>query len=227
MKNLIFLCFTMVQIFAAGISPAAQAGMRCASVLREVERVKIADDEVALFAYGSLINIQSLEKTLKRPYKGPIVTIRLKGWSRRWDVVLPNEGWYYKQTSEGPVYPKNLLYLNVAKEPGKAVNGILIVIKKTELEKMDRREVIYDRVDVSQQLQGVEVEGGAVYTYSGKPEFIVPRNLQFPEVGLRRSYLNVVQSSLAGHEPDFQDDFHSSTMPFTPEAVFDDVSAPD
>ena len=36
-------------------------------------QIILNDDECAIFGYGSLVNIQSMEKTLKHKYIGPII----------------------------------------------------------------------------------------------------------------------------------------------------------
>ena len=51
-------------------------------------------DEVALFGYGSLLSVASLEQTLQRRYDGPLVACSVEGWRRTWNVAMPNQTFY-------------------------------------------------------------------------------------------------------------------------------------
>ncbi|MBC7372146.1 MAG: gamma-glutamylcyclotransferase [Bdellovibrionaceae bacterium] len=217
----------LLGLFAFQSAVTANANVRCGSLFQDAVALHLKADEVAIFGYGSLLNIQSVERTLGRPYTQAIRSVRLVNWSRQWDIVMPNLHYFSLKTPEGDFFPKNILYLNVRPQEGKSVNGIVIIIKKTELEKMNVREFIYDAVDITNQLPGLQVEGGKIYVYQGKPEFIVPEGSGLPHVGLRESYLRMVEHGMSGHPEDFQMEFAPTTLRGAPKnAIFKDVAHP-
>src|SRR5262245_34524139 len=94
--------------------------------------IRLGQGEAALFGYGSLLSIPSLESTLGRKYTGPFVPSRLAGWRRQWDAALPNTS-FYTDTPQGRLYPDWILYLNVRREPGSVMNGMVFIVNPAEL----------------------------------------------------------------------------------------------
>src|SRR5882724_10502450 len=108
---------------------------------------------MAVFAYGSLVNPTSFERTLGREPAAPLPA-RLSGWQRRWSIVrdnLASEKTFARHPS-GEL-PRWVIGLNLEpdEEAGEelAPNGALIEISEAELERLDVRELRYDRVDVT------------------------------------------------------------------------------
>jgi hypothetical protein len=107
---------------------------------------------LAVFGYGSLVSPQSFEQTLGRRPEN-LVPARLPGWRRRWSIARDNlsaeKTFARKDTGELPPW---IVGLNLERaggaEPGPAPNGALIEIDETELERLDLREMRYDRFEV-------------------------------------------------------------------------------
>jgi hypothetical protein len=129
----------------------------------------------AVFAYGSLVAPDSLERTLGRAVR-PGSPATLRGWRRRWSQCRDNMRVEKTFAIEpGGEVPPFVLGLNV--EPGdgsdEAPNGALIELDPADLERLDARELRYDRVEVSGNLdegQGFE----RVWTYTAKAEHHAP-----------------------------------------------------
>jgi cation transport regulator ChaC len=128
---------------------------------------------LAVFAYGSLVHPSSFERTLGREPEA-LAPGRLRGWRRRWSLLrdnLASEKTFARHP--GGELPRWVLGLNL--EPGEqaddemAPNGALIEINEAELERLDVRELRYDRVDVSGFVEGGE-EFDRIVTYTAKPE---------------------------------------------------------
>jgi len=175
----------------------------------------------AVFGYGSLLSIASLESTLGRRYEASRVLCEVRGWRRTWDVAMPNNK-YYAQCPEGPVRPKRVIYLNVRPDVSGSVNGILFVISADELAAYDRREWIYSRTRVNQGLIGVRVTGGDAWLYVGRPEYLFPAPLSWRDGGIRRTYLQMLAAAHGEFGDVFRDRFEASTQSVPEELIFED-----
>jgi hypothetical protein len=106
---------------------------------------------IAVFGYASLVDPQSAGATIGRPIRG--APARLPGWRRRWSLVRDNlRSEKTFAIDPGGEVPPFVLGLNVEPAPDAhaAVNGVLIEVDRAELERLDLREVRYDRVDVTE-----------------------------------------------------------------------------
>jgi hypothetical protein len=127
---------------------------------------------LALFAYGSLVNPESFARTLGREPGAPNPA-RLPGWRRRWSIQrdnLAHEKTFARE--DGGEVPRWVIGLNLELDEsgeGLAPNGALIEISEGELERLDVRELRYDRVDVSGTLAGGD-GFDRIVTYTAKPE---------------------------------------------------------
>jgi hypothetical protein len=129
---------------------------------------------LAVFGYGSLVSPQSFEQTFgRRPEK--LVPTRLSGWRRRWSIVRDNlaaeKTFARADTGELPPW---IVGLNLERvdggKAGPAPNGALIEIDEAELERLDLREMRYDRVEVGPR-QGF----GRFVAYGAKPGHLAPQ----------------------------------------------------
>jgi hypothetical protein len=106
---------------------------------------------IAVFGYASLVDPQSAGATIGRPVRGAVA--RLPGWRRRWSLVRDNRR--AEKTfaiDPGGEVPPFVLGLNLepAAEASAAVNGVLIEVDQAELERLDLREMRYDRLEVTE-----------------------------------------------------------------------------
>src|SRR3954454_4407971 len=105
----------------------------------------------AVFAYGSLVDPASAGRTLGRELAAPLPA-RLEGWSRRWTLLRDNLRSEKTFTIDpGGEVPPWVLGLNIeahgSHEDGP--NGALIELSAAELDRLDLREIRYDRIDVT------------------------------------------------------------------------------
>ncbi len=130
---------------------------------------------VAVFGYASLASPESASQTIGRPVEFAGVA-RLQGWRRAW--TLGREQAESEKTfarADGSI-PRFCLGLNVEPDPdAPAPNGVLIEITEAELDRLDVREVRYDRVDVTAAIAvegerpGTEHGFDRVIAYTAKP----------------------------------------------------------
>ncbi len=147
----------------------------------------------AVFGYGSLVNPESVARTLGRPVEaaGPA---RLPGWRRRWSLYRNNLG--EEKTFEiepGGEVPPYVLGLNVEPFPESVdgPNGVLIEVTEAELERLDIREMRYDRVDVSGIVEA-ERRFETVITYTAKVNHFCDQPM--PGAVILRRYVRAVEA---------------------------------
>jgi hypothetical protein len=132
---------------------------------------------LALFAYGSLVGPQSFAETLGRE-PGELRPARLRGWRRRWSLLRDNlaSEKTFARADSGEL-PRWVLGLNIERNDSggewPAPNGALIEVSDGELQRLDVRELRYDRIEV-----GAEPEDGEgferVFTYTARRDNYSP-----------------------------------------------------
>lgn len=114
----------------------------------------------AVFGYGSLVDRHSAALTLGRPVE-QVRPARLAGWRRRFSTARDNlhSEKTFARVSDGWV-PAFVLALNLEGDPDsrdEPPNGALIEVDETDLDRLDRRELRYDRIDVTDDLRSESV----------------------------------------------------------------------
>src|SRR5262245_14859856 len=144
-----------------------------------------------MFGYGSLLLRSSMERTLGRHYDGTPAVVTLRGWRRTWDSIYPNQQFYFEPSAGERCYPAHIIYLNIRRDPAATVNGLVYAVTDDDLRGFDKREAVYDRVRIDDDILGDAVSGGPVYAYVGKPEFILNGRVPVTEAAIRRSYIAI------------------------------------
>jgi cation transport regulator ChaC len=126
-----------------------------------------------VFGYGSLVSRASIAETLghKAP---PPVPARLAGWRRRWSVYRVNTA--HEKTFErvdGEPF-EHIVGLNIERAPeapeAEWPNGVLIELTEEELQRLEGRELRYDRVEVEPEAAMTAEPHGfdRVYAFTAK-----------------------------------------------------------
>jgi hypothetical protein len=131
---------------------------------------------LAIFAYGSLASPASAALTLGRPVE-IAARARLPGWRRRWSTCRDNCATEktFAPPGGGEPFPW-CLGLNLERAGGDGPNGALIEVDEAELDRIDVRELRYDRTEITDDLDDAGAESGfeAVYTWVAKPRHHFP-----------------------------------------------------
>jgi cation transport regulator ChaC len=119
--------------------------------------------KLGLFGYGSLVLPESASMTLGREV-GVMRPARLSGWKRRFSQGRDNLTCEKTFECADARRPEWILGLNLEEGEDEAgpVNGVVIELSEAELDRLDIREIRYDRVEVNDLVEG-----------SGLPERIV------------------------------------------------------
>jgi len=112
--------------------------------------------------------------TLGRP-AGDLRPVRLHDWRRRFSQRRDNLTCEKTFECDGGRRPEWILGLNVEEgEDGAGpVNGVIIELTNAELDRLDVREIRYDRVDVTGAVEGEDLPERIV-TYTAKPFHFAP-----------------------------------------------------
>jgi Gamma-glutamyl cyclotransferase, AIG2-like len=131
-------------------------------------------NRLGLFGYGSLVLPESASMTLGRP-AGEMQPVQLHDWRRRFSQRRDNLTCEKTFECDGGWRPEWVLGLNVeeGEDPAGPVNGVVIELSEAELDRLDIREIRYDRVDVTGSIEGDDLPERIV-TYTAKPFHFAP-----------------------------------------------------
>jgi len=163
-----------------------------------------------LFGYGSIINLESAEKTIGRTVKeDDVLLVTAKDFLRTWRVVIP------VVLNDDQDETVDAIFLDLEHHKGGTVNGIAIEVSPYECDKLDIREQYYKRIDITECV-APPVPDGRVFTYQGRPEFFVKPAREPKILGL---YLDIVYRGVRHWGKEFVDAFEESTQPCIYEVI--------
>jgi hypothetical protein len=130
---------------------------------------------LGLFGYGSLVIPESASMTLGRAVE-ELGLARLHDWRRRFSQRRDNLTCEKTFECAGGWRPEWILGLNVEEGEDDAgpVNGVVIELSEAELDRLDIREIRYDRLDVTGSVDGEDLPERIV-TYKAKEFHFAPQ----------------------------------------------------
>ncbi len=173
--------------------------------------------ELAVFGYGSLVDAASLAETVGRPVEIASAA-RLHGWRRTWGLARDNQASEKTFALADGTRPRFCLGLDVVPdEDAPPPNGALIVLTDAELDRLDLREIRYERVDITAQIEA-DVGFERVITYCARAEHRAPSPHE-PGTVLISTYLEAVERAFDVLGPGHLDRFRETTGPPPVEVV--------
>lgn len=152
-----------------------------------------------LFGYGSLINRESVARTLKREiHPDDLRLAHIEGYRRTWTASIPIQ---MKFPSDAKT--ENALFLDLS-QSSESCNGVLLELSDHELTAMDLREKGYQRIDVIAQC-GTQRLPAETY--------IVPETAKSSVGAVLEHYVELIETGLSHYRQDFSQRFWSSTDP--------------
>ena len=102
--------------------------------------------------------------------------VRLRGWRRRFSQARDNLTCEKTFECVGGRRPEWILGLNVERGEDDAgpVNGVVLTVADGDLDRLDIREIRYDRIDVTEQIQGDHNLPRRIITYTAKQDHFAP-----------------------------------------------------
>jgi Gamma-glutamyl cyclotransferase, AIG2-like len=174
-------------------------------------------DRLGLFGYGSLVLPESASMTLRRPVS-ELRQARLHDWGRRFSQRRDNLTCEKTFECAGGWRPEWILGLNVEEGEDEAgpVNGVVIELSEAELDRLDIREIRYDRVEVSGSVEGEDLPGRIV-TYKAKPFHFAPEPPE--DAVILRTYADAVEKGFEGLGTGELEHYLRTTGPYPVERV--------
>lgn len=174
---------------------------------------------VGLFGYGSLVLPESIEMTLGRQIRMSR-PVRLHGWRRRFSQARDNLTCEKTFECEGGRRPEWILGLNVEQGEDDAgpVNGVVLELTEAELDRLDIREIRYDRADVTDQIQGRDHDlPNRIITYEAKPDHFAPEPPE--DAVILRTYANAIEQAFEALGGAELEHYRRTTGPYPVERV--------
>lgn len=176
---------------------------------------------IALFAYGSLVDPVSAALTLGRGID-QVRPVRLAGHRRRFSQARDNRRCEktFARADDGSI-PPFILGLNIepVQEPGPGPNGVLVEVTEAELDRLDRREMRYDRTELDAAAIAADPDAGfdRVFTYLAKPAHLARR----PPAGavILASYAEAVEAAFANLGEREHATYLETTLPYPAEII--------
>jgi hypothetical protein len=165
---------------------------------------------------------ESIGQTLEREVSEPLVA-DLQGWRRRWSLLRDNHRCEKTFALPDGSLPDFILGLNIeveGEDPAGPVNGVVVELAEGEIERLDLREVRYDRVEVTDRIRlrdGGEAPG-RIWTYTAKR----PGNFAAsppPGAVIVDRYAEIVGNGFAELGPGELERYEATTGPFPVEVV--------
>jgi hypothetical protein len=172
---------------------------------------------LGLFGYGSLVLPESAAMTLGRPVP-EANPARLRDWKRRFSQARDNRSCEKTFECDDGRCPEWILGLNVEEGEDEAgpVNGVVIELSEIELDRLDIREVRYDRVEITGLVEGDRLPDRIV-TYKAKSFHFKPEPPE--DAVILATYARAVEEAFDGLGPGELGRFRATTGPYPVELV--------
>lgn len=172
---------------------------------------------LGVFGYGSLVLPESASMTVGR-HVGDLRPAQLRGWKRRFSQARDNLTCEKTFELEGGHRPEWVLGLNVERgeDPAGPVNGVVIELTEAELDRLDVREIRYDRVEVT-DLVGGEGLPERIVTYTAKRGHFRPEPPA--DSVIMATYARTVERAFEALGPGELEHYLATTGPYPAELV--------
>jgi len=151
-----------------------------------------------LFGYGSLINLNSAQKSFKRKLtQDDLIPVSIEGYKKVWNAI---------ENIEFSGEEVNGIFLNLKHDINNKTNGVLIKITEDELEVLKLREKNYTCISI---------DGSSVFNYSPKEKiitFMTTNNKRLAKINDKNSYIpskyiEILTNSFTSYDNTFANEY--------------------
>jgi cation transport regulator ChaC len=163
-----------------------------------------------VFGYGSLINLKSLSRTIKREASiDNIIPVKLHSFKRKWNL---KEQVYSSELNT----TINAIFLNIEKDNNSWTNGVIFEVTNDELKFLNNRERKYKHINIAQHIEfysGNNLDSSRVITYiADKSEYL--QNYYSDNSYVMENYIKIVNQGCMDLGLSFNDDYKQTTDTF-------------
>ena len=160
-----------------------------------------------LFGFGSLININSAQKSFQRVLKQEdLIPVQIKGFQRVWNAL---------ESIKFDEKPVDGVFLNIEKSPQNTLYGVVIKITAQELEILKLREKNYSCININfKDVLNREFDSDLIAFMTTNEEKIAKRNDK--SCFIPSKYIDIVTEGLKNYDEFFVNDFKKclENLPF-------------
>ena len=160
-----------------------------------------------LFGFGSLININSAQKSFQRVLKQEdLIPVQIKGFQRVWNAL---------ESIKFDEEPVDGVFLNIEKSPQNTLSGVVIKITAQELEILKLREKNYSCINISfKDVLNREFDSDLIAFMNKNEEKNEKRNDK--SCFIPSKYIDIVTEGLKNYDELFVNDFKKclENLPF-------------
>ncbi len=175
-----------------------------------------------VFGYGSLVDPQSLGRTLARAVTPGVdfVEAELAGWGRRWNYGVGHVSGSWQRADGTLIADGVIVALGVVRAGDESANGIVARVSDLEIAALDVRERDYDRLDVTESVELLGDRTRCTFAAGDRVVTYVPRRLAIERyeaardagrAGIRSTYWGLVDAAFAVFGADQLRRYRSST----------------
>ncbi len=170
-----------------------------------------------LFGYGSLVLPESAAMTLGRPVP-EARPAQLRDWKRRFSQARDNRTCEKTFECADVRCPEWILGLNLegGEDEVGPVNGVVIELSEAELDRLDIREIRYDRIEVTDLVEGDDLPERIV-TYKAKAFHFRPEPPE--DAVILAAYARAVETAFEALGPGELERYRLTTGPYPVERV--------
>lgn len=156
-----------------------------------------------IFGYGSLVNINSAQKSFKRVLKHEdFIPVVINGFEKSWNSIE-----YI--IFEGEENISNGIFLNLKENKNAKTNGVLLKIDSDEFEFLKLREKNYSCIKLpAKAFEGINTDE-EIYTFMTTKEDKLAKAGQESCV-IPKKYIGLLEEGLSSYDKEFQKEFVAS-----------------
>ncbi|RXJ97294.1 gamma-glutamylcyclotransferase [Malaciobacter molluscorum] len=157
-----------------------------------------------LFGYGSLINLNSAQKSFKRKisYKD-LIPVKIKGLKKVWNAIEVVDFDDEKQV--------NTVFLNLQKDENSYANGVVVKITEDELELLKLREKNYSNIIIDKKNVTNMTLDEDIITFMTTNEEKIAKKTNTDCV-IASKYIDILTNSFENYDDEFVKEYKQQTL---------------
>ena len=155
-----------------------------------------------LFGYGSLINLNSAQKSFKRILsQNDLIPVKIKGYKRVWNAI---ESIQFENENNSV----NGIFLNIQKDENSFIYGTVIKISNEELEYLKLREKNYSCIQIdAKDVMDKKFDENLIAFMTTKEEKLA--KIDDGKSFIPKRYIKVLEEGLKSYDSDFVTNFET------------------